>query len=131
MRISLFTMAAGASLLALNTDAVSLKKGMLGGAGADAGNDFMDIIDLAELNAECDCDTFAESDSYAYSVSDGIAYGTGEVMEDDTLAETEQACCPAPQQDMSAINLIDNERNMHLLPAPPQPQQQQFRPCGY
>ena len=96
MRISLFTMAAGASLLALNADAVSLKKGMLGGAGADAGNDFMDIIDLAELNAECGCDTFAESDSYAYSVSDGIAYGTGEVMEDDTLAETEQGCCPAP-----------------------------------
>ena len=88
-------MAAGASLLALSADAVNLKKGMLGGAGADAGNDFMDVIDLAELNAECDCDTYGESDAYAYSVSDGVAYGTGEVMDVDNFAETEQ-CCPAP-----------------------------------
>jgi len=39
----------------------------------------------------------------------------------DMLAETETDQAAGGNQDMSAINLIDNERNMHMVPAPVQP----------
>jgi len=52
----------------------------------------------------------------------------GEFDADDVLAETEvdadegPAPMPSPgNQDMAAINLIENERNMHMIPAPQAP----------
>ena len=122
MRISVFAMAVGASMVAYSAQAVHLKK-----AGPVYDEDYMDQLALAELDGDydydCECDELGQSDAYAYSVADNCMYELGDepLDDDDMLAETEQA----GMQDMSAINLIDNERNMHMIPAPPQPQPMQ------
>ena len=76
--------------------------------------DYVDDYDLAETDIDCDC----ENEAYLDEDFDNI--------DDDMLAETEidldQAPPGAPgSQDMSAINLIENERNMHMVPPPPPP----------
>ena len=69
-----------------------------------------DLVDFAEC--ECDVENMVMDDE-----------------DDDMLAETEADTKQIPgvpgggggSQDMSAINLIENERNMHMVPPPPQP----------
>jgi len=118
MRINLFTVA----VLTYTADALKLVN--------EIEEDGLYDIDLAETMADCDC----ESGEIVWD----------EEIDDDMLAETEVDAEQIPgvpggggmggNQDMAAINLIENERNMHMVPPPPAPcccaQGPMFNPAG-
>ena len=122
MRISVFALSAGSAILGMQSaQAVKLHSKKASSAQEKAAL----FGDFAETGCECICDeAYADDEAAMYNdftevdAACDIAELPDDEMVEALLAETEQA-----NQDMSAINLIDNERNMHMVPAPPQPQQ--------